>query len=368
MEKRKHFIDNLRWICILLLVPFHAAMAYNTWGEANYLHFGDSKALSCFVVLISPWYMALLFLLAGMSARYSLQKRTPGQFIAERVRKLLLPLIFGMLTVVPAMVYLADVFRNGYEGNFFTHYAVFFTRITDFTGYDGGFTPGHLWFLMYLFIISLLSVGLILLWRKLIKIKMPEKISFFVIGLCGLIPALLNPFLNIGGKSLGMFLSLFLLGYGVLDKENALAQVRKFRLLSLVIFLTADIADVYLFLWSARSGGALNTAAMQVTQWFGILTALGYGQQFLDRSNRLTEWLSKNTFSFYIWHFFWLLLCQFCMRDLAVSQWIMLGISVLAAYVLSFITAAAIGQIKLLWKRRRAEAWRKRQSDISGKA
>src|SRR5574344_2173039 len=73
---RKHYVDNLRWICIVLLIPYHAAMAYNTWGEGNYIFFYPSRVLSSFVVGVSPWYMTLLFVLAGMSARYSLEKRT----------------------------------------------------------------------------------------------------------------------------------------------------------------------------------------------------------------------------------------------------------------------------------------------------
>ena len=30
---RKWFIDNLRWIVIFLLIPYHAAQAFNVWGE-----------------------------------------------------------------------------------------------------------------------------------------------------------------------------------------------------------------------------------------------------------------------------------------------------------------------------------------------
>lgn len=36
MNNRKYYIDNLRWASILLLVPFHSAMAWNSWGEGNY--------------------------------------------------------------------------------------------------------------------------------------------------------------------------------------------------------------------------------------------------------------------------------------------------------------------------------------------
>ncbi|MCI5879061.1 MAG: hypothetical protein MRZ93_11785 [Lachnospiraceae bacterium] len=43
MRQRRYDIDNLRTFCILLLVPYHAAMAFNCWGEANYVWFGESS-------------------------------------------------------------------------------------------------------------------------------------------------------------------------------------------------------------------------------------------------------------------------------------------------------------------------------------
>ena len=50
--KRVNYIDNLRWITVSLLVLYHAAMAYNTWGEANYIFFEEVKLLAAIVVLI----------------------------------------------------------------------------------------------------------------------------------------------------------------------------------------------------------------------------------------------------------------------------------------------------------------------------
>ena len=73
--KRVYYIDNLRWMTVSLLILYHAAMAYNTWGEANYIFLGAVKPISSVVVFISPWFMPLMFLLAGMSSKYSLRKR-----------------------------------------------------------------------------------------------------------------------------------------------------------------------------------------------------------------------------------------------------------------------------------------------------
>lgn len=41
--------------------------------------------------------MQVLFLFAGMSIRYALNTRTYGQFAVERVKRLLVPLVFGVL-------------------------------------------------------------------------------------------------------------------------------------------------------------------------------------------------------------------------------------------------------------------------------
>ena len=81
---RKHFIDNLRWLDILMLIPYHVAMAWNTWDEPNYIRFRSSRPAASLIVFLSPCFMPLLCLLAGTSTSYALKKRTPAQYICER--------------------------------------------------------------------------------------------------------------------------------------------------------------------------------------------------------------------------------------------------------------------------------------------
>lgn len=69
------------------------------------------------------------------------------------------------------MTYIADKLNYDYQGNFFQHYTVFFTHFTDLTGADGGFSVGQFWFILYLFLISLIAVGIILLQRKIMHSK-----------------------------------------------------------------------------------------------------------------------------------------------------------------------------------------------------
>ena len=61
INMRKYYVDNIRWIIILLLVPYHAAMAWNVWGEPNYICFESNKIISSIVVFFSPYFMPLMF-------------------------------------------------------------------------------------------------------------------------------------------------------------------------------------------------------------------------------------------------------------------------------------------------------------------
>ena len=170
---------------ILLLIPYHAAMAWNVWGEPNYIYFESNKIISSIVVFFSPYFMPALFLIAGMCTRFSLQKRTERQYVSERFKKLLIPFFFGVLLIMPVMTYIADKFNYGYEGNLFQHYLIFFTKFTDLTGADGGFSVGQFWFILYLFFISMIAVKIIALLKRIIpECKKRYRFGWFVFWVC----------------------------------------------------------------------------------------------------------------------------------------------------------------------------------------
>jgi len=177
---RKYYIDNLRWITLLILIPYHTAQAWNTWGEPNYVFFEGNRSISSIIVFFSPYFMPLLFLLAGISTKYSLQKRTGKEYFVERIKRLLVPFLFGTIVFMPIMSYIGDKFNNSYNEGFLKHYAVFFTKCTDLTGADGGFSVGQFWFLLYLLIISIVSVGIIALSEKVIP-ESEKTIPFWLV-------------------------------------------------------------------------------------------------------------------------------------------------------------------------------------------
>ena len=158
---RKYYLDNLRIIMILLLFPVHTFMIWNNFGTKFYVWDGENNLLSTLITIINPWFMLVLFIIAGICARYSLKKRDTSDFIKERFKKLLIPFISGVILLVPIQTFYARKFFFDYNGTILDNYRYFFTHFTDLSGYDGAFTPGHLWFILFLFVISLISLIII---------------------------------------------------------------------------------------------------------------------------------------------------------------------------------------------------------------
>lgn len=115
---RKYYLDNLRSFTILLLFPVHTFMIWNDFGLKFYVWGGDNRIISTLIVLINPWFMPLLFVIAGVSAGYSLEKRSIKEFCMERVNKLFVPFVAGTVILVPIRHFMQGSFSLGMKGGF----------------------------------------------------------------------------------------------------------------------------------------------------------------------------------------------------------------------------------------------------------
>lgn len=334
---RKHYIDNLRWITLLILIPYHTAMAWNVWGEPNYIFFEGNRLISSIIVFFSPYFMPLLFVLAGISTKYALQKRTSKEYIIERVKRLFVPFLFGTIVIMPIMSYMGDKFNCSYNGGFLQHYATFFTKYTDLTGADGGFSVGQFWFIFYLMIISIVSVGILTLIRK-VNFKPQKEIPFWLVFVLGLPLPQLSEWFSIGGKSLVEYTSLFLLGYFVFADDKIVSKAEKNGLLLFAVGLVATILNVYLFIWIDKEYNLLNTVTKYVSEWIMIVALIGLAKKYLNFSGKVSNYMNKRSFLFYIYHFIWVVLFQYILYgDVENSTCVLFVGTVLLSYFATFV-------------------------------
>lgn len=162
---RRHDLDALRVIAFGLLIAYHCAMLYVAEWEWHLKSSYAQEWLQWPMLAMNRWRMSLLFLVSGLAIGLYQPARRPGRFALERTWRLLLPLVFGMLVIVPVQAYCQGVVNGAVEPG----YVRFMLRYWQFRpwpagAFDGaeyGFTWNHLWYLAYLWVYTLLLTALL---------------------------------------------------------------------------------------------------------------------------------------------------------------------------------------------------------------
>lgn len=332
MVYRKYYLDNLRAFTILMLFPFHVFMIYNNWGESFYIHSAELLIPSVFNRLCWFWMMPLLFAVAGMSSRYALLKRSAAEYVKERVNKLVVPLVFSILLIIPIQSYLAGLFYNGHA-----NYFDYFTKLTDFTGYDGAFTPGHLWFILFLFVISMVSLPFMILYGKKGKGALGGGVPLIAVMLMGILPCLGNVLFDISGKSPTEYLVYFLLGYFFLSNEAMLEKLDTYRFLLLGSFAVGAGLTIY-----------FDGILFEAVSWLSVLSMLGMARHYFNFNGKITGYLSKSSFGIYVFHQSWIVITGFFAMKLTDNYWVQISLVLISSVALTYLTYEVARRISVL--------------------
>ena len=356
--ERRYDIDWLRVLAVLLLFPFHTARIFDTFDPWYVKNDTLSEALTYFIAFVHPFHMPLLFLLAGASAWFALSYRSGGQYAKERVIRLLIPFIFGLLVIVPPQSYLALLGHSDFSGSYFEWYPNFFSiNSSDMDGYFlGGFTPAHLWFIGFLFLFSLLALPLFLYLKRRDSGKRLTGWLAAFFSLPGAILLLAIPLWVAYGlidfyPSPLYFISYFILGYllvadarfgKAIDRHKAVALV-----LGPILYLFVAYFQVAGWPKGVPSGAwpIIDAYTVGFAPWFFVIAILGYGRQFLTSSNKFLRYTGQASYPAYILHQTVIVIIGFY-----VVQW-QLGLAVKYVLILAAATAVTALLYELLVKR-----------------
>ena len=180
---RRGELDLLRALVVVGLVFFHTAVIFAA-GEFPIKAGPENRAATVLLAFSAVWGMPLLFLISGMGAWYSLRSRSPAAFARERLRRLGVPLLVGLLTLVPLQVYLG--LRHAGDTS---SYADFYMRFWDVrpslafpfvitAAPDASlFETGHLWFLVCLLGFSLVLLPCLLVLQAGLGVRLVQRLS-----------------------------------------------------------------------------------------------------------------------------------------------------------------------------------------------
>jgi glucans biosynthesis protein C len=318
--KRLYYIDWLRVLVVLALIPFHASLTYLRYGVVYIKEPVSGLASLPFLIIEVPlgdFFMTLMFFVSGVASYYSFQIRGTGSYIGERAQKLALPLGLGYLLLCPVTAYIQALYEGFQEG--------FLSFLPRFYWYDTfhyhGY--GHLWFLFYLFVFSVICVPLFNRWQR--DEGRVERIgAFFSKGNRLLLPAgfivllevCLRQRFNTGAyvivgdwANVSVYLSLFLFGYVYAADPRIQEKVKEYYKLS-IVFGILGLATLYFvninsqMFWSdAPYLGVLWVWGKGIYECAGIIFLLNFGRLYLNRKSNVLGYLNRGSFTIYIFHF-----------------------------------------------------------------
>jgi len=164
-HQRRYDLDAIRIFAMLTIFFFHCARFFDPFGW-HLKNAETSDVVAIFIGFISMWSMPLFFLISGVGTWYGLGARTPGQYLIERVKRLLIPFFtVGLFLLLPPQYFFELITNREFTGSFVEAYGLYFDHIFIDNGPSAFYcTPwsGHLWFLQQLFLVSLFTLPLLM--------------------------------------------------------------------------------------------------------------------------------------------------------------------------------------------------------------
>lgn len=185
--ERRRELDLLGMAVVLGLVFFHALQIFSV-GDFPVKNEPQSFVATALISFAALWGMPLMMLIAGIAIWYSLRKRTVAEFLRDRVRRLLIPFIVSLPLFVPPQVYFGLLGDPAYRESYLHFFPRFFEVqfAWSFPLFIEGASPeeffgiSHLWFLLYLFVYTLLLLPLFLHLKRPAGGRSLERLARFV--------------------------------------------------------------------------------------------------------------------------------------------------------------------------------------------
>ncbi len=307
---RNNYLDWLRVLGILLVFAFHSSRFYNVedWNVKNNIWY---PSVEVWVAFSASFMMPLMFVISGASLFYALRKGGLGKFLKDKVLRLLVPLLVGALTHLSLQSYLWDKTHGLFSGTYFQFLPQYYPSSINWFG-------GHLWYLWYLFLFSIILYPL-LRWFKgnghgfLSRLDgwLGRGAILYMLALPILLLYLLPadaPLMGMnGGWHYIMYLFFLLWGFIIVSDERLQDGIRRLRWVSLSVGLALVAGFITIYNQIANpdvmSPGLFLAGAMRTFGgWICVLAILGLGMQYLTTRTPILDYANEAVLPFYIFH------------------------------------------------------------------
>lgn len=371
-DTRLYFLDWVRIIAFFILIFYHVGMYYVTW-DFHVKSSAASTAIEPLMMLTSPWRLSLLFLISGVASRFMLTKMRSGDFLKQRSKRLLIPLLFGMLVIVPPQSFCEVVEKVAYNGNYLDFMQLYLTAYHGFCRDHSCLilpTWNHLWFVAYLWVYTVLLAGLMFLFRSQFEqfaqrlgdiLSGWKLIAIPVIALAALRIAMVARFPTTHALiddwfSHANYFLLFLLGALLAPQRRAWQEMDAIRWPSLGLALTCWALLMIYFAWPDARVPAdevmfwrtLQRVVYACCEWSAIVAACGFAHRHLQFDSARRRYLTQAVFPLYLVHQTVIIVVAHAIKPAGIAAPIEAMVLIILTLVAGFTTFAIARRFPLL--------------------
>jgi len=319
--ERHYGLDWLRIGAFGLLILYHVGMVFVPWGFHIKLQVADWVAVP--MLATNPWRLALLFVVSGYASRALFARGGgAGGFAQNRSMRLLVPLLFGMILVIPPQPWVELVTSHAYPHGFAQFWLNDYFRFGKLDGIDLP-TWQHLWFVVYLWVYTMLLTLVVAATPKRARGAAQRLFDrVFATPALFVIPTiwalLVNTILFPGAREThalfgdwvahASYLPMFLFGFALAASPATRAMFARWwrPALAMAALCYAIVVAIELRWPGATIApppyGRIFSAARGVQGWMTIAALIGIAETFWNRDHRWRPMLTEAVFPFYIIH------------------------------------------------------------------
>ncbi len=325
--ERMFELDWIRVIVTINLIPFHVAWMITSVSGYSLVERETViwYILHCYVNFMSPLHMFLLFLVAGSATFMALRYRSPGQYIVERIKRLLIPLLTFMIFLFPVLGYFWPSVIDLSRIDFLTEFWPWCLSTSFYSSITGGPNWAHMWFVGYLFIYSMILLPVFIHIRAG-KSRFVESATLFLTKRRGalflvgvpvsLTFAILSPiwpfFRNNLYSDWGYFtynMAAFVFGFFITGDRRWIRAFDRHAAASIVLGIVFSAAKLLMeYFAPSFSTPAFNlqyaiySLTAGLNTWFWVVAVLSIARRTLSFTNGFLKYFNRISYPFYIFH------------------------------------------------------------------
>ncbi|WP_027208049.1 acyltransferase family protein [Butyrivibrio fibrisolvens] len=301
---RKHYLDNIRWITVVIVVIYHVFYMYNAEGVLGGLGKITDLPVQYYDIyqyLVYPWFMPVLFVVSGISARLSLDSHSDKEFIKSRSLKLLVPSTIGLFVFQFIQGYVSMSLGGGFEGLASAGVpkpVIYLIMVAS--------GSGVLWYMHLLWIYCVLLVVI----RKIEKGKLLAAgaktplwlIALFVFPIWGAAQILNTPIVSV--YRIAFYFVFFMLGYFVFSNDEVIEKLKKIAVPLIVAAVAICVVFAVMNFGDNYADKPINRGFLYALDaYVGSLAMLAGMARFGDFSGSFSKWMSAHSFGLYVFHY-----------------------------------------------------------------